>query len=72
LLCVNYFILIIYRKDLSKLGRDLKHTIIVDNIAANFKLHYENGIEVRSWTGDPNDTILNKLKQILIDVARDH
>jgi TFIIF-interacting CTD phosphatase-like protein len=54
------------------LGRDLKHTIIVDNIAANFKLHYENGIEVRSWTGDPNDTILNKLKQILVDVARDH
>ena len=33
-------------KDISKLGRDIKKVIIVDNIANNFKLNPENGIQI--------------------------
>lgn len=33
-----------YYKDLSKIGRDLSKTIIVDNIAENYQLQPQNGI----------------------------
>ena len=41
-----------YVKDLSKLGRDLKKVIIVDNLPQNFSLQKENGICVRPFYGD--------------------
>lgn len=48
-------------KDLDKVGRDLKKTIIIDNMAENFYLHTENGICVSSWFDDPEDTTLLQL-----------
>ena len=45
----------VYVKDLSKLGRSLNSTIIVDNIRDNFNKQPENGIEILTWVGDPND-----------------
>ena len=42
-------------KDLSKLGRDLKKVIIVDNLPQNFSLQKENGICVRPFYGDTVD-----------------
>ena len=33
-------------KDLSKLGRDLNRTIIVDNMKQNYKNHPNNGIKI--------------------------
>lgn len=52
-------------KDLAKIGRDLKKTIIVDNIAENFQLQPGNGIFVKTWFKDPADTVLLKLIPLL-------
>lgn len=48
----------IFRKDLSKLGRDLSKTLIVDNSAENFQLQPDNGIYIKSWYDDPEDKAL--------------
>ena len=61
-------------KDLSKIGRPLDKTIIVDNIADNFLMQKDNGIFIKSWYDDPYDTELRDLipllKQIvLLEVA---
>ncbi len=39
-------------KDLSKIGRDLAKTIIVDNIAENFLLQKDSGIFISTWYSD--------------------
>ena len=44
-----------YLKDLSILGRDLSKTIIIDNIADNYILHQDNGINIVSWFENPHD-----------------
>jgi len=55
-----------YIKDLSILGRDLSKTIIVDNISENFLLQHENGISIKSWYDDLEDTALEQLSSLLI------
>lgn len=55
-----------YIKDLTKLGRDIKRVIIVDNVAENFQLQPDNGIYIRSWVGDTNDRALKELMPILM------
>ena len=52
-------------KDLSRLGRDLSKTIIVDNIAENYELQPDNGIHIISWFSSPSDSELMKLEPIL-------
>ena len=60
----------IYIKDLSKLGRDLSKTIIVDNVPQNFILQKENGILIKNFFGqEKNDTALNDLTHILLKIA---
>lgn len=59
----------IYHKDLSKLGRDLSKTIIVDNNMQNFRLQPANGIYIKSWYNDETDEALAKLCPILIDLV---
>lgn len=55
----------IYLKDLSRLGRELSRTVIVDNIADNFERQEENGIEIVTWIGDPMDHELETLSVFL-------
>ncbi len=52
-------------KDISKLGRDLSKTIIIDNVWENFQLQQENGIFIKTWLEDKNDTSLIDLMPLL-------
>jgi CTD small phosphatase-like protein 2 len=55
----------VFIKDLSKIGRPLNKTIIVDNVAENFTLQPDNGIFIKSWFDDMNDTALLELAPLL-------
>jgi len=59
-----------YVKDLSRVGRDLSKTIIVDNIAENFQLQPNNGIFIKTWISDPKDTCLFDLAPLLIKMVK--
>ena len=59
-----------YVKDLSKLGRDLTKTIIVDNDLGCFYLQQENGILIKTFLGNKDDKYLLKLNQILNKVIK--
>ena len=62
-------------KNLKLLGRDLKRTIIIDNLKENFMLQPDNGLYIKTWTSDVNDTqfidLLNILKNIAINDVND-
>ena len=57
-------------KDLKNLGRDLKKTIIIDNLAENFNYTTPlNGIWVESWYDDMDDIVLGLLVPFLKDIV---
>lgn len=58
-----------YNKDLSILGRDLSRVLIIDNNSKNFQKQPENGIYIKPWFSDPEDSALRKLSQVLKTVA---
>ena len=62
-LCAKEFL-----KDISRIGRDMKKIITADNIANNFKLNPENGIQIAPYFGEysKNDTVLFELKKLLV------
>lgn len=51
----------VYIKDISKLGRNLKKTIIIDNVKDNFSLHPENGLHIVDFLGNDKDCELRDL-----------
>jgi len=55
----------IFVKDLSRLGRELDRTLIIDNVQENFMLQPHNGIFICTWYDDPNDTALRALTPLL-------
>ena len=54
-----------YLKDLSRLGRDLNKTLIIDNMEENFKCQEDNGIGIKNWYSDPADRELEKMMPFL-------
>lgn len=55
-----------YLKDLSRIGKDLTKTVIVDNLPENFSMQPHNGIAIKSWFNDnQNDKELLKLSKVL-------
>jgi len=59
-----------YVKDLNKLGRDLKNTIIIDNSPSSYLFHPENAVPVESWFDDEADTELDELIPFLKDLSK--
>jgi len=55
----------VFIKDLSRIGRPLNKTIIVDNVAENFSKQPDNGIFIKSWFDDQTDTALLELAPLL-------
>ena len=51
----------VYIKDLRRIGRDLKDTIILDNNPISYVVNKENGIPIKTWHFDKGDVELVKL-----------
>ena len=56
-------------KDLSKLGRDLKKIIIIDNIEENYIFQSNNGLNILDFEGDENDNELQYLLEDLLELV---
>jgi RNA polymerase II subunit A small phosphatase-like protein len=52
-------------KDLTRLGRKLKHTVIVDNSPLSYMFQPDNAIPITSWFSDKSDTELYNLCPLL-------
>ncbi|KAJ8258225.1 hypothetical protein GJAV_G00194550 [Gymnothorax javanicus] len=59
-----------YVKDLSRLGRELSKTLILDNSPASYAFHPENAVPVASWFDDLKDAELLKLLPVLEELSR--
>lgn len=63
-----------YVKDLSRLGRDLKHVLILDvscmqNSPNSYELQPNNAIPISSWFDDPEDKELFRIIPVLEQLA---
>lgn len=58
----------LYIKDLSRLGRALDKTLLVDNSPASFLLHPEHAMAIKSWFSDAHDSELCRLGRLLDDL----
>lgn len=50
--------LLAFLQDLSKLGRDMKGVVIIDNSPASYLFHPHHAVPIDSWFDDMNDTEL--------------
>lgn len=57
-------------KDLTKIKRDLKRTILIDNLESNLKLQPNNGLHIKTWTDDIFDKQLLYIGKILKDFIK--
>jgi len=56
-------------KDLMMVGDNLEKTIIIDNVPENFTKQKMNGIFIKSWFGDKEDTELKKMVPLLKQIV---
>ena len=66
--CVSLYGLFI--KDLRKIGRDIKNTIILDNNPISYLLNQDNGLPIKTWHFDKNDKELIKIIPLLEYLSR--
>lgn len=59
-----------YVKDLSRLGRDLNKTLILDNSPASYIFHPKNAVPVLSWFDDLDDAELLNLLPVFEELSR--
>lgn len=59
-----------YVKDYSKLGRNLDRVLVIDHDPHAFQLQPENGISIKPFDGDPNDSELADLMDFLKAAAQ--
>ncbi|XP_066564627.1 carboxy-terminal domain RNA polymerase II polypeptide A small phosphatase 2 isoform X2 [Amia ocellicauda] len=59
-----------YVKDLSRLGRQLSKTLILDNSPASYIFHPENAVPVVSWFDDLEDAELLHLIPVFEELSR--
>ena len=57
-------------KDISRIGRDMKKIIIIDNMEQNFRLNKKNGIKIKAFYGEQNDKVLYELSKILVMIVK--
>jgi len=57
-------------KDLSKIGRELTKVLIIDNVKDNFQLQKENGLHIKDFYDDVNDTELVDIQEELIRISQ--
>lgn len=62
----RYFI-----KDLGVVKKDLSKVLIIDNVCENFEKQPDNGIFIKSWYDDEEDTDLRDLIPFLKKIVRD-
>ncbi|XP_069054302.1 carboxy-terminal domain RNA polymerase II polypeptide A small phosphatase 2 [Lepisosteus oculatus] len=59
-----------YVKDLSRLGRELSKTLILDNSPASYIFHPENAVPVVSWFDDSEDSELLNLIPVFEELSQ--
>ena len=57
-------------KDLEKLGRVIKHVIIIDNFMDNYSLQPKNGLNIIDFEGNEYDDELEYLKEDLLKLVK--
>ena len=57
-------------KNLELLGRELEKMIIIEDVPENFILQKDNGIQIKPWTGDPDDKIFCLLTTIFLAMGQ--
>ena len=62
----------LYIKDLSRLGRALANTALVDNSPASYLLQPQCAIAIKSWFNDPEDRELSRLLYQLNGLIDEH
>ncbi|KAL1242747.1 CTD small phosphatase-like protein [Trichinella spiralis] len=61
----------LYGKDLAKTGADLKRTVLIDDRTESFLVQPLNGILIRPWTGQEDDTELVKMGKLIMKLTKE-
>ena len=61
-----------YVKDLCRLGRELSHTVIIDNSPLSYVFQPGNALPITAYLGDPNDDALYRLLPVLDELSKTH